>query len=178
MIDEKRVNEAKSNVNVYLREGILKKVEIKDENILKILKKNCDESLSIAELIFNGNHSNLWTIVCSYYAMYYIANAVLYNFSYKVGDKVSHKVTADALIVYIMGKLKKSLLEDYEEAREEALILSGNKAEELIKSFDIEREKRSYFQYTTEETAMNGKAKTSLERAKRFVFEMRQMIEG
>jgi hypothetical protein len=105
-----------------------------------------------------------------------IANAVLYHFGYKVGDKISHKVTADALIVYAKNKLKKSLLEEYEEVKEEALEIVGLKAEEIIELFDLERIKRSRVQYSTTEQAKNEKAKTSLERAKRFVFEMEKLI--
>lgn len=108
--------------------------------------------------------------------MYYISNAVLYYLGYKVGDKISHKVTADALIVYATKKLKESLLEDYEEAKSDALEISGNKAEALIEHFDFEREKRSRFQYSTSETALKSKAQTSLERAKKFVFEMKKLL--
>jgi hypothetical protein len=50
--------------------------------------------------------------------MYYYTNAVLLKIGYKVGEKIVHKVTSDALIVYIRGKLKENLVEDYEETRE------------------------------------------------------------
>jgi uncharacterized protein (UPF0332 family) len=176
MIDEKRINEARTNVNSYILDGLLKKVQFKDNNVKNILLNNCKESLRVAEIIFNNNYSNLWTIVCSYYSMYYIANAVLYELGFKVGDKVSHKVASDALIIYVMNKLKQSLIEDYEEAKEEALEISGIKAEEIIESFDVEREKRSKFQYTTTEIVMKAKAKTSPERAKRFVFEIEKLM--
>jgi len=176
MLDKERIKEAKYNVNTYLNEGLLKKVVIKEPQIKQILLSNCKESLSVAEILFKNSYSNLWTIVCSYYSMYYVANAVLYEFGYKIGDKVSHKVTADALIAYVMEKLKESFLEDYEEAKEEALELSGNKAGELVESFNAELEKRSRFQYSTSETALRSKASTSLDRAKRFVFEMEKLI--
>lgn len=149
MLSKERVNEAKTNVSQYLKEGMLKKITIKESSVGKILINNCNESLTIAESLSKSNMSNLWVIVCSYYSMYYIANTVLYNLGYKVGDKISHKVTADALIVYATKKLKESLLEDYEEAKSDALEISGNKAEELIGHFDFEREKRSRFQYST-----------------------------
>jgi len=178
MLDEKRIKEAKSNVERYLRDNMLKRVSVKEPAIMKILMNNCKESLNVAEFIFNNRVSNLWTIVSSYYAMYYIANAVLYQFSYKLGHEVSHKVTADALIAYIRGKLKESFIEDYEEAKEEALELSGNKADMLLEEFDFEREKRSKFQYSTSEIALRSKAATSLERAKRFVFEMEKLLVG
>lgn len=176
MLDKERIKEAQSNVTRYLSENLIRKVEVRNPVIKKIFIGNSTESLSVAEILHRGNHSNLWVIVTSYYAMYYISNAVLYELGYKIGEQISHKVTADALIVYVMEKLKRSLLEDYEEAKEEALELSGNRAHELIEDFDKERNKRSRFQYATTETALKSKAQTSIERAKKFVLEMRRLL--
>ena len=92
---------------------------------------------------------------------------------YKVGEKISHKVTADSLIALVRDKLKGSLIEEYEEMQKEAL--AGIKADELMQAFDYEREKRGIFQYTTNESAKEAKAKTSLERAKEFVIEMKKL---
>jgi hypothetical protein len=108
--------------------------------------------------------------------MYYCANAVLLKLGYKVGEKIVHKVTADSLIVYVRGKLKDSLLEEYEKTREEALNLAGMKADSLIESFDFEREKRSFIQYRTLEGEKQTKAKTSLQRAKEFTNEMEKLL--
>lgn len=108
--------------------------------------------------------------------MFYIANAVLYKIGYKTGDKVVHKVTSDALVVYIRNRLKKSLLEDYEDAKEEALEIVRTKADSLISSFDKELDKRAVFQYETTEEIKRAKAKTSLERAKDFVNEIRKLL--
>ena len=176
MLDKKRIDEAKRNINAYLREGKVIKISFKDNSIKKILVDNSDESLRVAELLNKGDNSNLWTIVCSYYAMYYISKAVLYEIGYKIGEEISHKVTADALIVYVTDKLKKSLMEEYEEAKEEALELSGNKASELLDDYDREKNKRSRFQYSLTETALKGKANTSLERAKKFILEMKKIL--
>lgn len=176
MLDKQRIEEAESNVRSYLKEGLLKE-EKPEQQALKILINNCKESLKVAEIIFDNNYSNLWSIVCSYYSMYYIAKAVLYILGYKVGQKISHKVTADSLIMYVRGKLKDSLIEEYEEAKEEALEISDIKTDELISSFDFERVKRSRFQYSMTETAMQSKAKTSFERAKIFVFELEKLIQ-
>ncbi len=63
-------------------------------------------------------------------------------------------MTADALIVFVKNKLKKELLEEYEEAQEEALEIVGKKAEEIKRA----------------------KAETSLKRAKEFIFEMKKML--
>lgn len=176
MLDKERVNEAKRNVKLYLKEGLLKEIAYTDRNVLNILIKNSKESLNIADIILSNNYSSLWTIVCSYYAMYYIANAVLYNLGYKVGEKISHKITADALIVYVKDNLKELLIEEYEEVKDEALELAGVKADELVQSFDFERIKRSRIQYQTTNEIKENKARTSIERAKQFVFEMEKLL--
>ena len=97
---------------------------------------------------------------------------------YKVGDKIPHKVTSDALIVYVKDKLKESLIENYEELKEEALLIAGNKAEDLIGSFDYERKKRSSIQYQTKGPELSSKAETSLKRAKEFLFEIEKLISS
>lgn len=183
MLDEKKIKEAHSNVKNYLVEELMKKIIVIDDKVKNIFVKNCKESLKVAKLLFKENYSDLWTIVCSYYSMYYIANAVLYKLYYKIGDKISHKITFDALIVYVRDKLKnllvedyEKLLEDYEEVQNEALEIAGIKTDEIIHSFDLERIKRSRLQYRTTESAKHVKAKTSLERAKRFVFEMEKLL--
>jgi len=176
MPHEERVKEAERNVKNYLDEGMLRKVST-DRGILEIVRSNCKESLDVAEILQKNNYSSLWTIVCSYYSMYYAANAALYKYGYKVGSQIPHKVTSDALIVYIRGKLKDSLLEDYDSAKDEALAIAGIKADEIIGYFDSERAKRSRFQYGMTENVKNAKAQTSLERAKRFVFEMEKIMD-
>lgn len=64
--------------------------------------------------------------------MYYIANAVLISLGYKVGDKISHKVTSDAIIVFVRNKLKKELIEEYENIREDALELISSKTDSIL----------------------------------------------
>ncbi len=177
MLSEKRIKEAETNVKSYLGEGLLKKAAT-DKNVMDILLKNAKESLKVAEEIHQKDLSELWTIVCSYYAMFYYANAVLLKMGYKVGDKIVHKVTSDALIVYIRKKLKESLIEEYEETKEEALNLAGIKADEIIESFDFERSKRGLIQYKTVEFEKKSKAKTSLQRAKEFAREIEKLIIG
>lgn len=173
MLSERRVKEAERNVREYLKEGLLKKQRF-EEIIFRVLRKNARESLELANFITNEGKSDLWIIVISYYSMYYIANAVLYKIGYKVGEKISHKVTADALIVFVRKKLADSLLENYEEMREEAL--AGIRADSLLESFDFERRKRGFMQYHTKELEKHSKAKTSLERAKEFMLEMEKLL--
>ena len=177
MLSEKRIKEAETNARSYLEEGLLKKAVI-DKNVMDILLKNAKESLRVAEEIHQKDFSELWTIVCSYYAMFYYANAVLLKLGYKIGDKIVHKVTSDALIVYVRKKLKESFIGEYEEIKEEALNLAGIKADEIIESFDFERGKRGLIQYKTIEFEKKSKAKTSLQRAKEFAREMEKLIVG
>ncbi|ATZ61254.2 MAG: hypothetical protein DDT33_00406 [Firmicutes bacterium] len=177
MLSEKRINEAESNVKSYLAEGLLKKTRV-ENNVINIFLNNAKESLRVAEEIQKRGLSDLWTIVCSYYAMFYYANAVLSTYGYKVGEKIVHKVTADALIVYVRKKLKESLIENYEETKEEALNLAGIRADQIIESFDFERSKRGMLQYKTVEFEKKSKAKTSLQRAKEFAKEMEKLMVG
>ena len=74
------------------------------------------------------------------------------------------------------GKLKESLIEEYEETKEEALNLAGIKADELVEYFEFEKNKRSLIQYRTIETEKHSKAKTSLQRAKEFTREMDKLL--
>lgn len=178
MLDDKRIKEAESNVKKYLEDGLLKK--IKNETAQQMYRNNSDLSLETAQKLLMLETQNykpyLWIIVISYYAMYYIANAVLLHLGYKVGDKISHKVTGDALIVFARNRLKKELLEEYEESKEDALELISSKVDILLQSLDFEREKRSKFQYQMDEEAKREKALTSLDRAKKFVFEMKRLL--
>ena len=169
MLDENRIKEAKQNVAQYLQDGLLQKKTPQKETV-NILVKNATDSIIEAKNV----KTPLWKIVISYYAMFYIANAVLINLGYKVGDKIAHKVTSDALIVHITGKLASELVEQYELAQDEAL--AGIRANELVESFDLERRKRSIFQYTTSEIAIEAKAKTSVKRAQEFVIEMMKLL--
>jgi len=175
MLDKDRIRKAESNVKSYLEEGLLKKT-LANPSVIKVLARNAKESLLVADESYKQNLSDLWTIVCSYYAMYYYANAVLLKFGYKVGEKIVHQVTLDAVIVYVRGKLKESLIEDYEETKEEALNLAGVKADSLIESFEFERNKRRIIQYETLELDKRSKAKTSLDRAKYFAKEMEKLL--
>lgn len=144
MLNEKRIKEAEMNVKTYLKEGLLKKSEF-DLKIFNILRNNALESLSIANFLHKNKKSSLWIIVTSYYSMFYLANALLYKLGYKVGEKISHRVTADGLIVFARNKLKQTMIESYEDVKDEALAMM--KSDELIEYFDFERKKRSFIQY-------------------------------
>ena len=178
MIDEKRIKEAESNVRQYQQDDMIKKQT--NTTALEMYLENCNISLQTAQKLISLDSKeykpHLWVIVSSYYSMYYIANAVLLKLGYKVGEKISHKVTTDALIVFVRNKLRKQLLEEYEDTKEDALELMSQRADLLLKNLDYEREKRSKFQYQMDEQAKRGKAQTSLQRAKEFVFEMKKLL--
>lgn len=179
MLDEKRIKEAENNVKSDLNEGLLKKQT--NLTAKKMYIENSTLSLETAQKLLSLEDKSykpyLWIIVCSYYSMFYIANAVLLELGYKVEKKISHKVTSDALIVYVRNKLKKELLSEYENIKEDALGLISSKTDLLFESFDSERDKRSIFQYQMEEEIKKGRALTSLERAKTFVFEMKKLLD-
>src|SRR3989344_2413084 len=176
MLDEKRIKEVESNVKRFIDNGMIKKQKNETAKIMYI--KNSELSLETAKNLLSIESPTykpyLCVIVCSYYSMYYISNAVLLDIGYKIGEEISHKVTSDALIVFIRNKLKKGLLEEYETIKDDALEIISSKADSIIQSFDFEREKRSKFQYEMGEEVKKGKALTSLERAKDFVFEMKK----
>ena len=178
MLDEKRIKEAESNIRKYLNEGLLKKQT--NETAKQMYLENCNLSLETAQKLFSLETEMykpyLWIIVSSYYSMYYVANAVLLSMNYKVGDKISHKITSDALIVFVRNKLKTEIIEEYENMKEDAMELISSKTDDILQSFDFERQKRSKFQYQMDEQAKKTKALTSLERAKQFVFEMKKLL--
>ncbi len=203
MIDEKKIQEVKANIPRYLEENLIIKRTI-DQNIIDFYRKNAAMSLKVAEILFilstqenakekllleKDFESNLWVSVCSYYSQFYIANAALAQLGIKIGDKIVHKVTSDCLIFYFIttGKLAKHYLEEYERSMDNALEVMGvdeekiraslhQKAVDLIQDFDAERDKRGRLQYKTTTSIKENIAKTSLERAKSFLYEMEQVI--
>lgn len=171
MLSKKRIKEAETNVRNYLAEGLLKRGSAQVTK--HIFLKNAKESLKAAKIMLDNNIP-LWTIVAAYYSMFYIANAVLNGMRYKLGTRIVHRVTADALIAIVRTKMGEGGIETFEEAQEEAMRLS--KTDELIESFDFERKKRSFIQYQTPEEDIKTKAITSFKRAKEFLFNMELLL--
>ncbi len=171
MLSNERIKAAEISVNSYLADGLLKKEKPRDI-VFETYLRNNRESLLVARKLFNENLSNLWVVVISYYSMFYIANASLYRLGYKVGPKIAHKITSDALIVFVRKRLKDQLIEDYELASSEALTLSDN----FLQNYDFERLKRSVFQYESTEEIKKAKSKTSLDRAEEFSKEMEKLL--
>ena len=171
MLENERIKEAETNVRGYLHENLIKKENFKPI-VYDTYMRNHRESLLLAKKIFEEKSSCLWTIVISYYSMFYIANAILYKLGYKIGSKVAHKVTSDALIIFVRNKIKDQLIEDYDLASSEALQISDN----LLQSYDLELGKRSRFQYEFTEEIKIAKAETSLKRAQEFSKEMEKLL--
>lgn len=171
MLSNNRIKEAENNVTSYLSDGYFKKEAFR-KIVFETYMRNYFESLRVARKLYSEQLSNLWVVVISYYSMFYLANALLYKLGYKIGSKVAHKVTSDLLIVFVRNKLKDKLIEEYEIASSEALILSDN----VLQNFDFEREKRSVFQYESTEEIKTAKAKTSLDRAEEFGVKIEKML--
>jgi uncharacterized protein (UPF0332 family) len=170
-MDEKRVKIAESNFRNYLRGGLIKEAGFTDI-IYQTYLRNSAESLKVAEELSKNKTSSLWIVVSSYYSMFYIASAYIYRKGYKAGGEIVHQIINESLIVLARHDLEKHFLEEYEEEKEKALSACGN----LLEGYESEKTKRSMFQYETTEMIKEGKAKTSLERAKNFVAVLRQVL--
>lgn len=171
-MNTKREQEAHANFTQYLAKCFLKK-EKPNPHVLQKLEQNAIESLETANNLFSNKISYLWTIVTSYYAMFYIASAYVYRKGYKAQHQIVHKVVNDALIVLSQKELQKKYLEEYEEEKEKALSLS----QQLLDTLEFERTKRSTFQYEMDVELKISKAKTSLNRAKDFVTVFRELLQ-
>ncbi len=200
---DKEVNEAQKNISQYLADGFLIK-NVSNTQLVKFYSETAKNSFQVAQHLYNISTDKgikkrigftedfecfLWVIVPAYYSMFYIANAALAKLGIKVGDKIPHKVTQDALIVYFMAnkKLAKYLLEYYIETKNEVLNIMNVteedllkqfqlKANELIATFDFQRRKRGEFQYEVKTPTKQSVAKTSLERAQIFVQEINSIL--
>ena len=98
MIDKFRIDEAQKNINSYLADELIKKEKF-EKVVYDTYYNNSKESIKVSDILLQNNISNLWVVVTSYYSMFYIANALLYNLGYKIGNKIAHKITLEALIV-------------------------------------------------------------------------------
>jgi uncharacterized protein (UPF0332 family) len=167
-----REQQAHVNFTKYVKDSLLKK-EKTNPRILERLEQNAIESLEVANNLFSNKTSFLWTIVTSYYAMFYIASAYVYQKGYKAQHQIVHKVINDALIVLSQKELQEKYLKIYEEEKEKALALS----QQLLENLEFERIKRSTFQYEMDAELKISKAQTSLNRAKEFVSIFRELMD-
>lgn len=193
MLDEKRIDKIKTRVTDFLKKGTIKKEN--EKKFVNFFLNNAKNSLDSAKLLFivsiktdikkslgfSNFNGFLWVINSSYYSMFYMARALLENEGIKIKTDLSiHAVVFDVLVYYfyLTGKLQKKLIEDFAEAKEEASeILGKEKAKELIEDYFYKKKKRAIFTYEMGAIAMQNKAQTSLERAKKFNEEIRKIIE-
>lgn len=192
MLDEKRIKEIEGRAKNFLSDGTIQKT--KKIEYVDFFLENARKSLQSASLLYAGTTNkdlqetygfedfdgSLWIINSSYYSMFYMARALLANEGLKLKTYLSiHLVTFDALVYffYLAGKLQKRLIEDFAEAKGEAAeILGQEKAKRLIEDYYYERRKRGDFTYEMGMAAMLSKARTSLERARKFNEEIRKII--
>ena len=190
---DKKISQIKRRIESFAEKGIIKKEKEKD--FVQFFLNNAKNSLETAELLLKVSTDNnfkntigipgfnglLWVINSSYYSMFYTARVLLENEGIKIKTEMSiHSITFDALVYYfyLSGKLQKELIEDFAEAKEEASeILGSEKAKELIENYFYERRKREKFTYEMGNIVIQQKAKTSLDRARKFNEEIRKIIE-
>jgi len=193
MLDEKKLKETESRVKQYLKEGTIKTKQ--KEEFTGFFLTNAKKSLRAANALYDLSTDKeiqqktkyidfdgfLWVVNASYYSMFYMARALLEHEGIKIKSDLSiHLITFDAIInfFYLNGKLQKRLIEDFAEAKEEASeILGKQKADSLIEDYFWEKGKRATFTYNTKEIVIKAKAKTSIERAKKFNEEIKKIIK-
>ena len=198
-LDPKEIRKIEDNVKAYLQEGILKK-DPSAKDLVGIYLQNAERSFSTANLLLEISDSSelkkankmepdfetyIWVLVASYYSMFYAANALLAKSDIRTTEKIAHKATSDALVVYFIlnNKLAKSMYESYQESMSMAMDLTKQdmetfmkKAENLVSTLEEERRKRGKFQYNMKLEMKRSKAVTSLERAREFISEIRVLV--
>ncbi|MEK6909102.1 MAG: hypothetical protein AABX23_03565 [Nanoarchaeota archaeon] len=193
MLDEKKIKESEKRVNILIQNG---DIVIKEKDLFAtFFLNNSKQSFDVAQLLYDVSTKSelkkitgfpdfngfLWTINSSYYSMFYMVRSLLEKYGIKIKTEQSiHLLTFDLLLIYFYstGKIEKQILEDYGEANNEiSEILGKEKAKSLVEDYSSEREKRGRFTYEMGEIALQNKAKTSLDRARRFNEVLRKMIQ-
>jgi len=110
----------------------------------------------------------MWTIVSSYYSMFYMASALIAIKGIKVGEIDVHRNVRNAFLrLYIENSdLERKLGIDYTECKEMAQDLMA------------ERDKRSKYQYDIGMNAMRKDAETSVKCARNFFEKARKIAEA
>jgi len=198
MLDNKDLETIKRNIEKLTKE---EKILLDKKNrgkftsfFLENSRKSFDSAKVLMEISSNpklkeslgypGFDGYLWVINSSYYSMFYMVKALLENNGIKLKTDSStqsiHQITFQTLVYffYMNKKLERRLIEDFQEASQESgEILGKEKAKKLIEEYESEKEKRGRFTYELGQTAMQNKAKTSLERARFFNQEIKKILE-
>lgn len=139
--------------NSLLTSGILYQIsnEPKDRAALKI-----DDSYE----------AFMWTIVSSYYSMFYMASALIAMKGIKVGEIDVHKNVKNAFLrLYIENSdLEKKLGIDYTACKE------------IAQDLMAERDKRSKYQYDIGMSALRNDAEKSIKCARNFFEKTRKLV--
>ena len=195
MLDEKKINEIKKNAENLIKDGTLAKGG--DGKEVKFFIDNSRNSFNSAKLLFEVSTNTqlknltgfqdfdgfLWVINSSYYSMFYMARALLESegITVKTNESSIHFIVFNALVYYfhLTKKLEKGFIEEFRDAEiESSELLGKQKAKELVEDYFFEKEKRGRFTYEMGEIAIQGKAQTSLERAKKFNERIRKLLEA
>lgn len=192
MLDETKIGESKKRVEFFIKEG--KIIKEKEGRYIDFFIDNSKDSFNSAKLLFDVSTKEklknylgfsdfngfLWVVNTSYYSMFYMVRALLESKGIKIKTDFSvHALVFDAFIYYFYttGKIEKSLIEEFRIAGIEAAeTLGKEKAKTIVYDYFNEKEKRSKFTYEMGEIALQNKAQSSLERAKRFNEEIRKII--
>lgn len=159
-MDRKRIQQAENYIHECEADNRIHRCVV-EQIVIDTYNKNQQESLELAQELLEANKSVLWTVVTSYYAMFYAANRLLAQKGIKISGQSRHKTTVEALIVFARNDIQEELINEYEDAVAQAL--------DLIESFDYERKKRGTIQYQTTQRIQQAQAKTSYERAIHFI---------
>lgn len=167
MVDQERIAQAERNIKQYLRDGRLR--EATYHNIAyRAYMQNYQESILLAKQLHKQG-SVLWTIVSSYYAMFYTVNAALLKAGYRIGGHEVHKVATDALIALLRDSIDATLLDSFEQ--------SGATALQLIEHYELERKNRSAIQYETTAAMKREQAIRSYKHAQEFCYVLEALAE-
>ncbi|HLD10672.1 MAG TPA: hypothetical protein VJB89_01200 [Candidatus Nanoarchaeia archaeon] len=193
MLDEKKIKEVKLRIEQLVKKGDI--IKEKEGKFIEFFLDNSKNSFNSAKLLLEVSSNSklkdslgypdfnclLWVINASYYSMFYMARALLENNGIKIKVDLSiHSLVFDSLTYYfyITGKLEKKFIEEFKEAELESYELLGkDKAKEIMEDYLNEKDKRGKFTYEMGEIVMIVKAKTSINRARRFNEEIRKLIE-
>jgi len=192
VLEKKKLQEIESRVQKFIFDETI--ITKQRSEFVDFFLVNAKKSLASATLLYDVSTNKdmqsfvgyvdfdgfLWVVNASYYSMFFMARALLESQGIKLKSDVSiHALTFDALVYffYLNGILEKRFIEDFVESLEDSSsILGKQKADLLIEDYFFEKRKRAVFTYETKEIVVKVKAKTSLERARRFNEELRKII--
>jgi|SRR3989344_6139437 len=142
----------------------------------KLILANANFSLSIdnkikQQLGINSERTFFNDVISdAYYSIFFAAKSYLANKSIFIFAPEEHRKTYEEFKKFVdNGKLDKELLQIYDDA--------VSKAEELLKIFFREKDKRGRFTYRINSNANIPFAKESLNNAKKFVSSVRGLIK-